>query len=375
MINKIPLFKPCLTNDIHRSINDVLKSGWLSSGNVSVNVENEMKRLTNARYCTSVSSCTSGLEIILEYLNLTESEEIIIPTWTFVSVANVCSKTKAKLIFVDCDEHTFNLNITDLKMKITDKTRVIIFPEYGGLISDVEEIRSISKLNNIYVIEDCAHSIGAKYNEEFAGNIFDAASFSFYANKIIGGAEGGAITTNDKELYNFANQYRFNGMSNNAIERYKISGNSLYDVHYKGIKANLSDIHASLILPQLVDIENIKKQRTVLAENYNVLFSKCSYINIPLNSENRVWWNYQIVINNSKIDRNNLINYLKMQGIGTSIHFNPIHKYKVYNTNVILPVSEEMAQKVVSIPFYIGLSYKEQELVVKYIVNYIEENL
>ena len=200
---KFPVSKPYITNKNILDVNKVLKSGWISSdGPEVIKFENKFSKLVNRKFSVSVSSGTAALEIAVKALNLKKNDEVIIPNFTIISNALAVIKQNAKPIPIDCNLDNWNIDIEELKKKISKKTKAIIITHIYSFPNNMDKIMNILKNKKIFIIEDAAEVIGLKYKNKICGSFGDISTFSFYANKQITTGEGGMISTNNPNFYN-----------------------------------------------------------------------------------------------------------------------------------------------------------------------------
>ena len=202
----IPVSKPHVSKQDIKSINKVIKNGWISSDGPEVKIfEKNFSKKINRRYSVAVSNGTAALEIAIKALGIKKSDEVIIPNFTIISNAIAVIKQNAKPVLIDCDINRWNMKVEDIEKKITKKTKAIMVTHIYSFANDMEKIIKICKKNKIFLIEDAAEVIGLKYKNKMCGSFGDISTFSFYANKQITTGEGGMISTNDYKLFENAN--------------------------------------------------------------------------------------------------------------------------------------------------------------------------
>ena len=215
----IPFYVPWINREDKNAVYDALKSRWLTGGPQAANFEKKFADYIGTKHAVAVSSCTAALHLAMRVLNIKSGDEVIVPVLTFAATANAPIFCGAKPVFADIDEKTFNLSPKDMMEKITSKTKAVIPVHYGGQPCDMKEILEIAKDHNLYVVEDCAHSLGAEYDRAKTGALGEMGCFSFYPTKIITTLEGGMITTNNKKLAERIRILREHGMSRTALAR------------------------------------------------------------------------------------------------------------------------------------------------------------
>jgi len=257
---KVPLFIPWITNEDIRLTSKSYRLNQLTDGPILKKFEKEFSKLVGSKFAIGLSNGTSALHLSLLSLGIRKGDEVLVPDLTFIATANAVVATGAKPVFVDVDE-TLNISTKNIKTKITRKTRAIIPVHFAGFSSDMNTIMTIAKKNNIFVIEDCAHSLGTFYKNKHVGTIGDIGCFSFYPTKNITTIEGGMAITNSKKISNDIQSLRNHGINKNLQQRYATSKPWEYDVSNPGYNYRLDEIRSSLGLSQLRRFKKITKKK------------------------------------------------------------------------------------------------------------------
>lgn len=369
----IPLAKPFIENDEINKVTSTLKSGWLSTGPVTQEFEEEFQKYIGSKHAISVNSCTAALHLSLIAAGVKENDEVITTPFTFVSTAEVILYLKAKPVFVDIRDDTFNIDEKKIEAAITHKTKAIIPVHYAGHPCEMDIIKRVAKKYSLKIIEDAAHATGAKYSNTMIGNIGDFTCFSFYATKNMTTGEGGMITTNNDEAAELIKMIRLHGISRMAWNRYLKEGSWKYDVLELGYKYNLSDICSSLGICQLKKIDVMNKMRRDIFNRYNHAFGQIKGVQIPIvkNNVNSAYHLYPILLDQNafSITRDEFIEHLKKKGIGASVHFIPLHHHPYYKNRFgfsedDFPVATKVGNSVVSLPLYPGMTDAEVDYVI-----------
>ncbi len=369
----LPYCLPTIGEEEIREVVDSLRSGWITTGPKTREFEKQFGTYIHAKNAIAVSSCTAGLHIALRALNVGIGDEVIIPTMTFCSTANVAVHLGAMPVLVDTKED-FNINPEAIRKALTSKTKVILPVHYGGQACDLEEIYSIAKHYNLPVVEDCAHAVGCTYNgrkigsDELLTNVSNGQSgllrisvFSFYATKNMTTGEGGMITCNDFRLSDRMRLFSLHGMSKNAWKRYTTAGSWYYEVDEAGYKYNMTDIQASLGIHQLRKLDKFIETRQKYADIYDKEFKNVREIEVPHTypDRNHVYHLYVIKLKlpEIKLNRAQFIDEMMKANIGTSVHFIPVHLHRFYRTKYgykkgEFPVAERIYESIVSLPLY-----------------------
>ena len=264
---KYPFGKPILDNKEYSSVTKVLKSNILVHGPNTKKFENLFKKFTKSKYAISVSSCTAGMHLTYFSLGIGKGDEVIVPAQTHISTAHSVELTGAKPIFIDCIEKTGNIDISKIKKKINNKTKAIALVHFLGIPVDLIKIKKIARKYKLFILEDCALGIGAKYNNQHVGTIGDAGVFSFYPVKHFTTGEGGIIITNNKKLAKKLKLLRAFGVNKNFSERKR----GIYNAEYLGFNYRMSEIHAAIGIEQLKKLPKFLKLRD---RNFKILNKK-----------------------------------------------------------------------------------------------------
>ncbi len=321
---KIPFGKPLLDNTERNAVMRVLKSDILTHGKNSILFEKKFQEFTKINYCTSVSNCTAALHISYLLIGLKKGDEVILPSQTHVATAHSIEITGAKPIFVDSDDvHTGNIDIKKIKKKINSRTKAICVVHFLGKPVDMDKISKLTKKHNLYLIEDCALALGAKFKNKHVGTYGDFSAFSFYPAKHITTADGGMLGIKKKFFFDKAKKIKAFGVDKRFQER-KVPGD--YDVKYLGINYRLDELRSAMGICQLKKINYILSKRK---KNYIFLNSRIKNIKgiKILNSKsekNKTSSHYClsfILLGNLKKKRLQIIKQLNKKGIGTSIYY------------------------------------------------------
>ncbi|MHC1739242.1 MAG: DegT/DnrJ/EryC1/StrS family aminotransferase [Ignavibacteriaceae bacterium] len=361
----IQFHKPYISDDEINEVVDTVRSGWLSMGPKVLKFEEEFRDIIGCKEVVSVNSWTAAGHLTLEAYGLKEGDEVIVPTMTFPATAEIVCYFKAIPVIVDVDEDSLNISIEEIEKAITPKTKAIIPVHYAGEPCDMDEINALAKKYNLKVIEDAAHALPAKYKGRKIGTISDVTCFSFYATKTLATGEGGMICTADEDLAERTRLMRMHGMNKDAWKRYSDACSWYYEVVAPGFKYNFTDIQASLGLAQLRKLDQMREMRANLAEIYTANFKDSKFLRIPQTKPDRetAWHLYAIRLNLEAltIDRGQFINELKNAGVGTGVHFMPVHQHIYYKNTFNLdpskyPVAEDAFPRLISLPLYPGMT-------------------
>lgn len=376
-------FRPQIDENEINEVIATLKSGWLTTGEKTRIFENKLKQYLDCKNVLSVNSCTAALHLALAVCSITHNDEVITTPYTFAATANVIVHQNAKPVFIDIDPLTYNLDPNKIQEKISKNTKAIIPVHYAGHPCEMDEIQKIAKEHDLAVIEDAAHALGAVYKNKKIGNIGDFTCFSFYANKNMTTAEGGAITTDDDILAEKIRIMSLHGISKDAWKRYSSQGSWYYEIEYPGYKYNMTDLQSSLGIHQLRKFDAMQRRRTEIAKLYNDELGIVNEIILPHVKPyvTHSWHLYPILLNPEllKISRNDFIQALKSEQIGTSVHFIPIHLHPYYKNKYHYksgdyPVAEAVYANEISLPIYPAMSDDDAHDVIDAIKTIIRSN-
>jgi perosamine synthetase len=380
--HQLPFFRPSIGEEEIGAVVETLRSGWLTTGAKVRQFEEAFAGRVGARYAIAVNSCTAALHLALESARVSAGDEVLVPTMTFAATAEIVAHLGAKPVLIDVHPDTFNLDPVLIEKHITERTRAIIPVHYGGQPCQMEQILEIARRSSLKVIEDAAHALPARYGDHMIGTIGDVTCFSFYANKTITTGEGGMIATDDDELADRMRIMSLHGISKDAWKRFSAEGSWYYEILAPGYKYNMTDIAASLGIHQLARCDEFWEARRRCAELYDAAFADVPEIKTPsveLNVQH-AWHLYviQLELDRLSIDRNTFIEKLNQAGIGTSVHYMPLHMHPYYREAFgyrpeDLPVAKAVYERIISLPIYPGLSEEDVEYVAETVKRIVEE--
>jgi dTDP-4-amino-4,6-dideoxygalactose transaminase len=373
-------FLPFALPDIgEEEINEVvlaLRSGWVTTGPKTKQFEADfIEYLGGGLESVSVNSATAGLHLALEALGVREGDEVITTPYTFTATAEVIRYLGAHPVFVDINPNTFNIDPDKIEAKITIKTKAIIPVHFAGLSCEMDKILAIAKKHNLKVLEDAAHSLPTRYKNKLIGQLeSDMTVFSFYATKTITTGEGGMIVTRDAELAKRCRTMRLHGINRDAFDRYTSKKPAwYYEVVAPGFKYNLTDIASAIGIHQLKKADKFQERRQEMAMKYNEALKDLDLV-FPPSAEAgdlHAWHLYVLRFGKSvKITRDDFIQKMADLGVGTSVHFIPLHlqpywkeTYKLNPTD--FPNALANYERAVSLPLYTKMTDADQDRVIK----------
>ena len=370
MKKKIDFYMHDLGEEELEEIAKVFKNPILTTGDTVARFEKEFASFLDKKFAYGVTSCTAALHLSLLAVGIKEGDEVITSPMTFLATANAIIHAGAKPVFVDVEKNTGNIDPDLISKKITNKTKAIIPIHLYGQMCDMKAISRIANQNGLRVIEDCAHCVEGVRDGIKPGDLSDAACFSFFATKNLTCGEGGAITTNNKELADLIPLLRLHGMTKTAADRFK-EGYKPYDMSLVGWKYNMDNIQAAILLPQLKRVREKLQTRRQLANHYANLLSSLPGICLPETIENTTHAHhlFPVWLRNCKISRNEIITRLKDRGIITTVNYSAIHLYTYFKKELgykkgDFPVAELIGENTISLPFYPSMDIENIAIVV-----------
>ena len=372
----IPISKPSIEKKDLRFIKNVFESKILTDGYFQQKSENLIKKLIKSKFVAITQSCTAALEISAILINLKKNDEVIMPSYGFVSVPNAVLLKGAKPVFADIDPKTLSISYEEVKKRITKKTKAIYVIHYGGNPCEIEKISNLAKKKKIFLIEDAAHSFMAKYKKKNLGTIGDIGVYSFHETKNIVAGQGGCITINNPKLNKRANyildkgtnrKQFINNLKNRVIQSNKKNYYSWVDI---GSEYRASEITCALLYSQLLKINKIQNNRMILWNKYkNFIYNLNSdkfYLVEPILNSQSSYHILAIVFNDLKIS-NEFQKFMKKNKIAATFHYIPLHKSKMGKRfcNYKLPVTESIYLKVIRLPLFPDMKRKEMKTILK----------
>jgi dTDP-4-amino-4,6-dideoxygalactose transaminase len=371
---QVPFYRHSLAPENSKYVARVLETPFLTSGPIGKEVEAQLSEYFGVKHAKLVNSWTNGAVATLLALDIGPGDEVIVPAMTFIATANVVELVGAKPVFIDCDPDTLLITPELIKAAITKKTKAVIPVHMYGQMCDIKAISEVLPKNQkISILEDCAHSFEAKLNGDRPGKYSDAAIFSFYATKNVTCGEGGAIITNDENLFVRIQQSILHGMSAGAADRFKADQYKHWGMDHLGTKANLPDLLACLLPEQIKTIDQRLPFREIIAQRYEKALSG-SGILVPTVRPGIVHSRHLFPIYvGSKLRDQVLIKLGEMQ-IGVTVNYRSVtsmnfymQKYKL--TADSFKVSEEWGGGTITLPLFESMKEKEQEYVIDILLN------
>jgi len=380
----IPISKPFFNSDEKKYINKVINSKILVDGPFQSKVEKIIERKINSKSISLTQSCTHALEISALLLNIKKNDEVIMPSYGYVSLCNAIVLRGGIPVFADINPYNLNIEPKDIEAKITKKTKAIYIIHYGGNACYMDEIIKIKKKYNLFLVEDAAHAFLGKYKNRYLGTIGDIGVFSFHETKNITGGQAGCISINNKKFLKRKDFILDKGTDRRYFIKnfYKkiinpFQNKKFYSWVDIGSEYRASEISSALIYAQLRKITYIQNGRKILYKNYLKLFKK---INsnlvriIPDNKKNKSAYHLFVIIFKNQLIAKKFKIYLHKNNIAATFHYVPLHKSKMGKLfkNKKLIITENIYKKIVRIPFFYGLKIYEIKKINKIINIFFE---
>ena len=356
---------------------EVLESGWLTTGQRTLAFEEQVASEVGTAHAVAMNSATAALHLALEALGVGPSHEVVVPSYTFAACGEVVRYLGARPRLCDVDPRTLNATAESVEAQLGPATKAVILVHFGGLMAAVEEIVELAHGRGIAVIEDAAHALPSSRRGRAAGSVGDAGALSFYATKTVTTGEGGMLVTNDDAIADRARVMRLHGISRDAWKRYTSAGNWYYEIEDAGFKYNMTDLAAAIGIVQLGRAEEMRRDRERIAHRYLDTIRQAAWaseVELPVEpgpDEVHAWHLFPIRLNDGGLARRAaIIDRLRDLGVGTSVHFIPLHLHPYYRRMYgyvaeDLPVSTAQYEREISLPIYPDLTDAEVDRVVE----------
>lgn len=391
---QVPFFRATIGDDEVHEVAGVLRSGWLTTGRLVKQFETDLAALVGAKHAVAVNSCTAALHLAVEAKGLTAGQAVLVPTMTFAASAEIVRYCGAVPVLVDCDPVTLNIDLDDAARKLVQLREgrlpsavsstlqpVGVIPVHvGGLMCDMASVRRFAEDHGLWVVEDAAHTLPAAWRpddrspwQRCGEATADVTCYSFYANKTITTGEGGMAVTDDENLAARMRCMSLHGLSRDAWDRYR-GGNWDYQIIAPGFKYNLTDVAAAVGVHQLRRAEEFRQAREAAARAYAEELADVAEIELPSFPTNRLhsWHLFPIALRLDRlsIDRNEFKHALTEAGVGTSVHWRPLHLHPYYRdqfgwTPDLLPIATREWVRRITLPLFPSMTVAERRHVVQ----------
>ncbi len=376
---KIPLYKIFTDDEDVNIITKVIKRGtdWAIGPEIE-EFENAIKNYVNVDYCLTLNSGTSALHATFLAYDFGKHDQIIVPSFSFISTANAVRFVGATPIFADIEEKMLGLDPKEVENKITDLTKSIVPMDYGGQSCDIIKLKQVAENHKIPLIEDAAEGLGSTIGDKKVGSLADSAIFSFCGNKVLTTGEGGAMVTNSKEIFEKVKLIRSHGRVDNVSYFNNPSDPTYLQLGYNW---RMSSITAALGISQISKLDKIIKMRQLNADYISKKLKKINSIKTPGISDefNHIFQMYTIRLSSQKI-RDKLQKHLLKKKIFSKVYFNPIHLTASFKENFetrkgMLPITEKISETILTLPLYPNMTNEEKDYLIESIIEFFENQI
>ena len=379
----IPYGQQWIDEEDIQAVIETLKSDFLTQGPRIKEFEEKLAGVVGAKYAVAISNGTAALHAACFAAGIGEGDEVITTPMTFAASANCALYVGATPIFADIDPITYNIDIEDIKRKITKKTKAIIPVHFTGQPCEMDDITELAKEHGLIVIEDGAHALGAEYKGRKIGSISDMTTFSFHPVKHITTGEGGAITTNNKEYYEKLLLFRAHGITKDQDRMGLNEGPWYYEQQALGYNYRITDIQAALGASQLNRLNMFLQKRREYIKIYNEGFKNENGIITPFqrNETSSAWHLYiiQLELEKLKITRREFFEELRRKNIGVNVHYIPVYYHPYYQKlgykKGLCPKAEELYERIITLPLYPKMEKQDVLRVIKNVKQMIDIHL
>ncbi|NBM58695.1 UDP-4-amino-4-deoxy-L-arabinose aminotransferase [Proteus sp. G2667] len=381
MSHFLPFSRPAIGDEEIKAVEDVLRSGWITTGPQNHQLEQDFCEKFGSKYAIAICSATAGMHVVLMAMGIGAGDEVITPSQTWVSTMNIITLLGAEPVMIDVDRDTLMVSAEDVKKAITPRTKAIIPVHYAGAPCDLDALRKVAQDAGIPLIEDAAHAIGTRYKNEWIGEK-GTAIFSFHAIKNVTCAEGGLVVTDNDELANRVRCLKFHGLGVDAFDRQIQGRKPQAEVVEPGYKYNLSDIHAAIAVVQLRRLDEMNAKRAELVALYREKLKDSPLKMLSVPEYPHLHANHLFMVrvdkNTCGIDRDAFMEKLKQKDIGTGLHFRAAHTQKYYRErypSLSLPQSEWNSATLCSLPLFPDMNNEDVIRVVDAINEILSEHI
>jgi dTDP-4-amino-4,6-dideoxygalactose transaminase len=375
-LRKVEFFRHGIEDEELQRLRDVVGSLFITTGGVVYEFEDALAQYLGVPRTVAVTSCTAAMQLALLAGGIEPGDEVITSTLTFIGTPNAALMAGAVPVLVDVDGGTGNIDPAAVEAAVTERTRAIIPVHLYGQMCDMDALRRIADKHGLFLVEDAAHAIEARWNGKPPGHYGEYATFSFYATKNITSGEGGAITVRDEKQYELLGMLRLHGFNQLAVDRYT-SNYEKYDIGMFGWKYNMDSIHAAILVEQLKKIDRYGERRREIFDRYTEAFSTMEGIELhTIRPEAEHAYHLLTILVDGK-KRDAVMDGLQARGVGVSINFVPIHQMTYYRerfgySDGMFPSAEEIGARTISLPLYPKLTDEEVEYVIDSVGESIE---
>jgi len=361
----LPVSRPSIGQEELKEVEKVFSTGWLGLGSTVFEFENKLKDYLGAKHVLAVNTGTTALHIALDAFGIKDGDEVIVPSLTFCASIQVITALGARPVFCEINADSLNIDIPDVKKKITKKTKAIMPVHYCGQACDMDALMEIGKKQNIAIIEDAAHAFGSSYQGKKIGSFGDVTCFSFDPIKNLTCGEGGAVVLADDTIAELIRTKRILGIDKDTWHRYRNERAWFYEVTTQGYRYHMSNINAAIGLAQLKKVDSFIQKKKEIVQKYNDAFMNIDGIKIlSWNLKETAPFTYIVRVLNGA--REDLIAFLNGKGVGTGIHYIPNHLQPFFQSFATsLPITEQVGEEILTLPLYYDMTDEEISTVIQ----------
>lgn len=380
---RVPFHRVPIDEDDIAAVAEAMRSGWLTTGPVAAAFEREFVQLLQVDHAVALNSGTAAMHLALEALGIHAGDEVVVPTYTFTATAEVAVYLGARPVLVDVDAESLNVTAATIEPGLGAATRALMPVHVAGVGCAMTPIMELAADRGLAVIEDAAHALRTRCDAGEAGTIGDAGAFSFYATKTMTTGEGGMLVTSREDIAARARQMSLHGIDRVAYDRYRAAGRWYYEVTDFGFKYNLGDIAAALGRSQLRRLDTHRRMRAAVAARYDEAFGTQETLQLPHRSgrDDDSWHLYLVRLHLDRLDcdRARVIDDICARGVGTSVHFIPLHLHPAYQRRYgyrpgDFPVAEAEYRRLISLPIWPGLTDDDIDSVIGAVVDVVSNH-
>lgn len=369
-MKSIPYGRQSIDEEDIRAVVDVLNSEWLTTGPKIAEFENSVCDYCSCKYAVAVNSGTSALDIAIQSAGFSKKTEVITTPFTFAATSNSLLYNDLIPLYADILRNTRNIDPDDIRKKITDRTKAILFVDYAGHPCNIREIREICDDHDLLMIEDACHALGASYQGKKIGSISDMTIFSFHPVKLITTCEGGMVTTNDPDFAEQLRLLRSHGIDKSLHHLSETGAPWAYDMVALGRNYRTTDLQAALGISQAKKIDRFVQKRKKLADLYIELLRDVPQVELPetLGDVTHAWHLFTVLLDGGRRDA--VFAALRSENIGVNLHYIPTYHFRYYRKNfpqnvAKYPVTEDVFHRIMTLPLYPELHEEDVHFVVQ----------
>lgn len=357
-----------------RAVTETLQSDYLTCGPRITQLEHKLCAITGAKYCVAVSNGTAALHIAALAAGIGPGDEVITTPITFAASANCALYCGARPVFADIDPDTYNISPASIRAHITPRTRAVVAVDFTGQAAELDEIRAICREHNLTLIEDAAHAIGTRYKGQPVGSIADMTTFSFHPVKTVTAGEGGAVTTDNRELYDRLVLLHAHGITRDRDQMAHPTDDPWYNEQTAyGFNYRMTEFQAALLMSQLDKLERFSRRRKEIVQKYDEAFSRIPQIQvqreIPASDTTRHLYILRLRSEMMRCTRREFFDAMAAEGVHSQVHYMPVYWHSYYENlgyeKGLCPQAERYYQEVMSLPLYYSLTDRDVEDVIR----------